>query len=120
MAIKPISKDNASSKKAKTATTFVARSQNGKQTIACAFIAIALQVTYDICHSIACDILTKAEGVKLATSLGQQDRLIISRDVKAAERASWSDKQKAMMAWYFSVNATVNATNELKRFIKIG
>ena len=91
---------------------FVARAFNGATTETNA-IPASFQSTYDNSYSIAKDVLSKGT-VKLATAIGQNDRLIVSKDVKASERNSWTEKVKASMALYFAINAVVNAEQDAR------
>tara|TARA_B100000131_G_scaffold249883_1_gene243202 strand:- start:261 stop:629 length:369 start_codon:yes stop_codon:yes gene_type:complete len=111
---------NAKTKKAsarkgtKTATStpalFVGRAFNGT-TIESASINIAFQSAYDNAYSVAKDVLSKGV-IKLATSIGQNDRLIVDKDVKRNERQSWTPKQASAMALFFAINALINAERE--------
>ena len=112
---------NAKTKKAspkgkgtKTATPtpalFVGRAFNGT-TIESASINIAFQSAYDNAYSVAKDVLSKGV-IKLATSIGQNDRLIVDKDVKRNERQSWTPKQASAMALFFAINALINAERE--------
>jgi hypothetical protein len=91
---------------------FVARAFNG-DTIETHAIHPSLQNTYNDNYSVAKDVLSKGT-VKLATAIGQNDRLIVSKDVKASERNSWTEKVKASMALFFAINAVVNAEQDAR------
>ena len=97
----------------KTATStpaFVGRAFNGT-TLGSASINIAFQSAYDNAYSVAKDVLSKGV-IKLATSIGQNDRLIVDKDVKRNERQSWTPKQASAMGLFFAINALINAERD--------